>query len=85
LRVGIAPGTVSQASASTIDSRCRYGRVVCIDKSTRVLRWMVDGNVELFMTARFGGSHGHTREGTFHIYWKDRHHASHLTREDMPY
>jgi hypothetical protein len=37
------------------------------------------------MSARFGGSHGHTREGAFHIYWKDPHHVSELTGEPMPY
>src|ERR1700742_1345981 len=42
------------AGASTIDPRCRVGRVVCIDKSTRKLRWMVDGHVRLKMSARFG-------------------------------
>ncbi len=80
-----AAAAAAAAGASTIDPRCRHGRVVCIDKSTRMLRWMVGGRVRLYMSARFGGSHGHTREGSFHIYWKDPRHVSRLTGEAMPW
>jgi hypothetical protein len=82
----LAPAAAAPvAGGSTIDPRCRVGRVVCIDKSTRTLRWMIGGRVRLFMSARFGGSHGHTREGDFRIYWKDPKHVSRLTGEAMPW
>ncbi|HEX3828499.1 MAG TPA: L,D-transpeptidase [Sporichthyaceae bacterium] len=84
----LTPATATAATAataSTIDPRCRHGRVVCIDKTTHMLRWMVNGRVELFMSARFGGPRNPTREGTFRIYWKLPHHISHLTGESMPY
>ncbi|HEX3825999.1 MAG TPA: L,D-transpeptidase [Sporichthyaceae bacterium] len=80
LAAAVAPG----AAAADIDPRCRQGRVVCIDKTTHTLRWMVDGQLRLFMSARFGGSH-RTREGTFTIYWKDPDHVSNLTGEAMPW
>jgi lipoprotein-anchoring transpeptidase ErfK/SrfK len=73
------------ATAARVDPRCRHGRVVCIDKTTHRLRWMVGGQVELFMSARFGGSHGRTREGSFRINWMDPDHISRLTGEPMPY
>jgi L,D-transpeptidase-like protein len=80
----LAPVVTPGAAAADIDPRCRHGRVVCIDKTTHMLRWMVDGSVRLFMSARFGSSH-HTREGTFKIYWKDPKHVSNLTGESMPW
>jgi lipoprotein-anchoring transpeptidase ErfK/SrfK len=74
------------AGAGALDPRCLQGRVVCIDKTTHRLRWMIDGQVQLTMSARFGGSHGSaTREGEFDIYWKDPDHISHLTGETMPW
>ncbi len=81
----LAPAVTPRAAAADIDPRCRQGRVVCIDKTTHLLRWMVDGRTRLFMSARFGGSQNHTREGTFTIYWKEAKHVSHLTGEDMPW
>jgi hypothetical protein len=80
----LAPVVTPGAAAADTDPRCRQGRVVCIDKTTHMLRWMVDGRTRLFMSARFGASH-HTREGTFTIYWKEAKHVSHLTGEDMPW
>lgn len=79
LITGFAPG----AAAATVDARCRHGRVVCIDKTTHMLRWMIDGDTRLFMTARFGPNGKPTREGTFEIYWKDPEHKSGLTGEPM--
>lgn len=78
----LAPVAAAKAAAADIDPRCRQGRVVCIDKTTHMLRWMVDGRTRLFMSARFGGRH-HTREGVFAIYWKLTDHVSNLTGEDM--
>ncbi|MEV5998440.1 L,D-transpeptidase family protein [Streptomyces griseomycini] len=67
------------------DARCRTGRVLCISKSSRTLRWMVDGRTVSTMAVRFGSEYTPTREGVFHVYWKSRHHVSTLYDSPMPY
>ena len=81
--VGVVSGLVSEASA--LPSRCLSGRVVCIDKSTSTLRWVVNGSTRIKMSARFGSSSTPTREGTFYIYWKDIDHVSSLFGSAMPF
>ena len=39
-----------------LDARCRTGRVLCIDKTSRTLRWVVDGKVRQTVDVRFGSS-----------------------------
>src|SRR5690606_388227 len=39
-----------------LDERCKTGRVMCIDKSSRTLRWVVNGVVKTRLDARFGGA-----------------------------
>jgi lipoprotein-anchoring transpeptidase ErfK/SrfK len=68
-----------------LDSRCRTGRVLCIDKTSRTLRFLVDGVVRRTVDVRFGASYSPTREGVFHVYWKDIDHVSHLYGSAMPY
>ncbi len=68
-----------------LDPRCRTGRVVCIDKASRTLRWVVDGEVRRTVDVRFGASYTPTREGLFHVYWKDEHHVSKLFGSAMPF
>jgi lipoprotein-anchoring transpeptidase ErfK/SrfK len=85
LTAALAGPTVSEASASSLDPRCRYGRVVCVDKSTRTVKWVVNGSVRLSMSARFGSSRTPTRNGSFRIYWKDRYHVSSLFGSPMPF
>jgi len=70
---------------STLSSRCKIGRVVCIDKSTRSVRWVINGEVQYWMEARFGGSSTPTDEGTFSIQWKDRDHVSSIFESSMPF
>jgi len=65
--------------------RCMTGRVLCIDKTTRTLRWMIDGRTVSTMSVRFGATGTPTREGVFHVYWKSRHHWSTLYDSSMPY
>jgi len=68
-----------------LDARCRTGRVLCIDKTSRTIRWTVDGEVERTMAVRFGAAYSPTREGVFHIGWKSRDHVSTLFHSSMPF
>jgi lipoprotein-anchoring transpeptidase ErfK/SrfK len=69
----------------SLDARCLTGRVLCIDKTDRELRWVVNGRVVMEMDARFGGSATPTREGQFSVYWKDRDHVSSIFESQMPF
>ncbi|MGW0813592.1 L,D-transpeptidase family protein [Streptomyces viridiviolaceus] len=71
--------------AAAPDPRCTTGRVLCVSKSSRTLRWMVDGRTVSTMPVRFGSQYTPTREGVFHVYWKSRHHWSTLYDSPMPY
>ncbi|WP_031164090.1 L,D-transpeptidase family protein [Streptomyces durhamensis] len=71
--------------AGAPDPRCLTGRVLCIDKTTRTLRWMVDGRTLSTIAVRFGAQYTPTREGVFHVYWKARHWVSTLYHSPMPY
>ncbi|MCT7352711.1 L,D-transpeptidase family protein [Streptomyces sp. 15-116A] len=71
--------------ADAPDPRCRTGRVLCISKSSRTLRWMVDGRTLVTLPVRFGSQYTPTREGVFRVYWKSRHHVSTLYDSPMPY
>ena len=67
------------------DPRCLTGRVLCIDKSSRTLRFVVDGQVRQTLDVRFGAEWTPTREGVFSVYTKDRDHVSRLYGSAMPY
>ncbi|MET9735519.1 L,D-transpeptidase family protein [Streptomyces sp. NPDC006458] len=71
--------------ADAPDARCMTGRVLCISKESRTLRWMIDGRTLLTVPVRFGSQYTPTREGVFQIYWKSRHHVSTLYDSPMPY
>ncbi|MEW2046251.1 L,D-transpeptidase family protein [Streptomyces sp. NPDC005476] len=71
--------------AAAPDARCLSGRVLCIDKTTRTLRWMIDGRTLTAVSVRFGSQYTPTREGVFHVYWKSRDHVSTLYGSPMPY
>jgi lipoprotein-anchoring transpeptidase ErfK/SrfK len=68
-------------------SICKEGRIICINKSTRQLSFIVDGETWITMDARFGSVRRGlpTREGLFKVYWKDRDHWSSKYDSDMPY
>ncbi len=68
-----------------LDARCLVGRVICVDKSSSTLRWVVDGEVLKTMDARFGGSATPTREGEFSVFQKSRDHVSSLFDTSMPF
>jgi peptidoglycan hydrolase-like protein with peptidoglycan-binding domain len=68
-----------------LDPRCLTGRALCIDKSSRTLRFVVDGEVWRTVDVRFGASYTPTREGVFHVYWKDADHVSKMFGSAMPF
>ncbi len=68
-----------------LDPRCLEGRVICVDKSSSTLRWVVDGEVLKTMDARFGGSATPTREGEFSVFDMNRDHVSSLYDTSMPF
>ncbi len=68
-----------------LDERCLTGRVLCIDKSTTSLRWVVDGDVRMTLDVRFGTEETPTREGAFDVYRKSRDHVSSIYHTPMPY
>ncbi|WP_053760094.1 MULTISPECIES: L,D-transpeptidase family protein [Streptomyces] len=71
--------------ADAPDPRCLTGRALCVSKSSRTLRWMIDGRTVTTVPVRFGSSYTPTREGEFRVYWKSRHHHSTLYDSPMPY
>jgi hypothetical protein len=73
------------ADGAPLDPRCLTGHVVCIDKSSSSLRWVVDGDVQVTLDARFGGNGHFTREGAFAVLRKDRDHVSTLYDTSMPF
>ena len=68
-----------------LDPRCTAGRVLCVDKTTNTLRWVVDGRVEETFDVRFGSDELPTREGDFNVYMKSRDHVSSLYDTSMPF
>jgi hypothetical protein len=72
-------------TTAALDQRCRTGHVLCVDKSSRTIRWVVDGEVRKTMAVRFGAAYTPTREGVFHIGWKSRDHVSTLFHTSMPF
>jgi peptidoglycan hydrolase-like protein with peptidoglycan-binding domain len=73
------------ADGAPLDPRCATGRALCIDKTSSSLRWVVDGDVLMSMDVRFGASYSPTREGLFHVGWKDADHVSNLYGSAMPF
>jgi hypothetical protein len=73
------------ADGAALDPRCLTGRVLCIDKTSSSLRWVVDGDVKVTLDARFGGNGHFTREGLFSVQRKSRDHVSTLYHTSMPF
>lgn len=71
--------------AAAPDPRCLTGRALCISKSSRTMRWMIDGRTLSTLPVRFGTRATPTREGVFQVYWKSRNHWSTLYDSPMPY
>ena len=72
-------------SGMTLDDRCLQGRVLCISKAQRKLSWVIDGQVQMTLSVRFGSDETPTRNGVFSVGWKSRDHVSTLYHTPMPY
>ncbi|KQT93650.1 hypothetical protein ASG49_01225 [Marmoricola sp. Leaf446] len=72
-------------TSAALDPRCRTGRALCVDKTSRTLRWVVDGTVLRSVSVRFGSSYTPTREGQFAVERKSRDHVSSLYDSPMPF
>ena len=68
-----------------LDQRCLTGRVLCIDKTSSTLRWVVDGKVLETVDVRFGASSTPTREGVFSVCSRAADHVSQLYDSAMPF
>jgi lipoprotein-anchoring transpeptidase ErfK/SrfK len=69
-----------------LPKRCQTsGRVLCVDKTKRKLYYVKAGTIIKTVDARFGCGGMRTREGTFKVYRKSRHHVSSLFHTAMPY
>jgi peptidoglycan hydrolase-like protein with peptidoglycan-binding domain len=68
-----------------LDPRCTTGRAMCVDKTSRSLRWVVDGVVRTRFDVRFGSDELPTREGAFSVFRKSRDHVSSLYDTPMPF
>jgi lipoprotein-anchoring transpeptidase ErfK/SrfK len=68
-----------------VDERCATGTALCIDKTSRKLRYVVNGTVKLTLDVRFGAKATATREGSFSVGWKSRNHVSTLYHSAMPF
>jgi len=77
--------TAGGNQAGTLDARCQVGRVLCVDKTSQTLRWVVDGEVLRTVDVRFGSELLPTREGVFSVYRMSRDHVSSLYNTSMPF
>jgi len=84
-RSELYPPQPREDSAGPLDPRCTTGRAICVDKSTRTLRWVVNGEVRLTMDARFGCPSSPTREGSFTVRAKVRDGYSYMYDSRMPF
>jgi peptidoglycan hydrolase-like protein with peptidoglycan-binding domain len=76
---------VPKPSAAGLDPRCLTGRALCVSKRTDKLVWVIDGKPQLRVDVRFGSAELPTRNGSFKVGWKSRHHVSSLYHTPMPY
>ena len=68
-----------------LDPRCLTGRVLCVDKATNTMWWVIDGEAKEDYEVRFGSAELPTREGEFQVYLKSRDHVSSLYNTSMPF
>ena len=92
-QVVVAPQQATAATTSSavvgkyrLDKRClTRGRVLCINKKTRKLVYVVNGKAIQVADARFGGRKTPTRNGVFKVYRKSKNHKSSIYHTPMPY
>lgn len=91
--IGAVPPAVGKGQAAglerPLDPRCYApGQMLCADKATDTLHYLVDGQPILVLDARFGDARGPgyaTVEGEYRIYLKDANHVSSGYGAPMPY
>jgi murein L,D-transpeptidase YcbB/YkuD len=77
---------VVQPRVTGISPKCMVtGKVLCVNKTKRKLYYMRNKRVIRTLDARFGCAGTATREGTFRVNWKSRHHVSSIYHTPMPY
>jgi hypothetical protein len=89
----VAPKVATKSTAATVlvpgklrlDKRCMTGRIICINKKTRKVAFVVNGKLLATGDARFGGPRTPTRNGMFKVFRKDKNHVSTLYHSPMPY
>src|SRR5215207_1448883 len=90
-RAAVAPATKATAKSTLVrgklrlDKRCMKGRILCINKKTRKVVFLVNGKVLAVGDARFGAKRTPTRNGSFKVYRKSKHHVSSIYHSPMPY
>ncbi len=83
---GTATTVAAVSTSAKLPKRCKTkGRVLCINKTTRKLYFVQNGKIRKTVDARFGCSRTPTRNGTFHVYRKNRHWVSTIYHTSMPY
>jgi lipoprotein-anchoring transpeptidase ErfK/SrfK len=68
-----------------LDKRCMTGRIICVNKKTRKVVFMLNGKLQASGDARFGAPRTPTRNGSFKITRKSKNHVSSLYKSPMPY
>jgi len=89
----VAPKVATKSTAAStlvpgklrLDKRCMTGRILCSNKKTRKLVFMVNGKLQAVVDARYGAPRTPTRNGSFKVYRKDKNHVSTLYKSPMPY
>jgi lipoprotein-anchoring transpeptidase ErfK/SrfK len=89
----VAPKVATKSTAATVlvpgklrlDKRCMTGRIICINKKTRKVAFMVNGKPLAVGDARFGAARTPTRNGMFKVYRKSKNHVSSIYKSPMPY
>ena len=85
-KAGSANTATAASSKVKLAKRCKTkGRVLCINKTKRKLYFVQNGKILRTVDARFGCSRTPTRNGTFHVYRKNRHWVSTIYHSSMPY
>ncbi|UUZ60743.1 L,D-transpeptidase family protein [Nocardioides sp. B-3] len=74
-----------EPKGAALDPLCMTGRAMCVDKTSRSLRWVIDGIVQSRYDVRFGSDELPTREGAFSVFKKSRDHVSSLYDTSMPF
>jgi L,D-transpeptidase catalytic domain len=88
-----APASVTAAASASaivpgkarIDRRCMTGRVLCVNKTTRKIHFLVKGRIYKSADARFGCRSTPTSEGSFRVYRKSLRHVSSIYHTSMPW